>query len=460
MKPTALILVLVTAAVSAATLAGSSQATSPGRNGRIAYMVKDGRGNWQIWVANADLSGPKKLTRGRYDSGWPVWSPNGRRLAFDSNRTDHKPDDSHEVNDVFVMKPDGSGVKKLTDSKGISGDAAWSPKGSLIAFDADRGNKNGFSAIYGIRPNGRGLRKLTHPRHPMSDYKPRFSPDGTQIVFLRERGTADFGPAALFTMHLDGSHLHRLTPFSLHADDSDWSPDGKQIVFDGYPNGPYGDIYTVSASGGAYINVTHDTTGQADPVWSPDGQKILFLDNGYVNGVGRTGLATMSPDGNQRHFIANENLEAHQADWESVAAGAEPLTRVSKRPRPGQYAGTTSEQQGVTFEVSKHGKRVTAFATVDGYNNMCHYTGTPDHIFHYTVKVPSMKIKRSGSFTATVKSILVPGPGGLSGVFRVEGRFSSGIAHGTVTRLNFTCGADASNPTTSDYYETFTAQRT
>lgn len=299
-----------------------SGATSPGRNGRIAYMVKDSQGHWQIWVANGDLSSAKKLSHGRYDSGWAVWAPSGKQFAFDSNRTDPTPNDSHQVNDVFVMNTDGTGVKKLTDSKGISGDAAWSPKGSLIAFDADRGNPKGFSAIYVIRPNGRGLRTLTHPRPPMSDYKPRFSPDGTHVVFIRERGTADFGPAALFTMHVDGSHLHRLTPFSLHADDSDWSPEGKRIVFDGYLSpSAYGDIYAVDATGGSAVNLTRNPAGEAgsaDPAWSPDGTRILFLDNRVLNGVPRTGLATMNPDGSDRHFLSSKNIEAHEADWESV----------------------------------------------------------------------------------------------------------------------------------------------
>jgi Tol biopolymer transport system component len=300
-------------------LASSSQATLPGKDGRIAYMVKDGAGHWQIWVANADLSGARRLTRGRYDSGWPVWSPNGKQLAFDSDRTDHTPNDSHQVNDVFVMKPDGSGVKKLTDSKGVNGDDAWAPNGAWIAFDSDRGSRKGFSAIYIIRPNGRGLRKLTNPRPPLSDYKPRFSPDGKLIVFTREHGTANFGSAALFTMRLDGSHLRRLTPFSFHADDSDWSPDGKQIVFDGYPGSEaFGDIYSVDANGGSVVNLTRDADGQADPAWSPDGTKILFLDNRRVNGIGRTGLATMNPDGSNRQFISSKNVEAHQADWESL----------------------------------------------------------------------------------------------------------------------------------------------
>lgn len=126
-------------------------------------------------------------------------------------------------------------------------------------------------------------------------------------------------PAALFTVRLDGSDLHRLTPFSLHVDDSDWSPDGKRIVFEGYPNGAYGDIYAVAATGGSTVNLTHDSDGQADPTWSPDGTKILFLDNRVVNGVGRTGLATMNPDGSDRQFISSKNVEAHQADWESIA---------------------------------------------------------------------------------------------------------------------------------------------
>jgi len=299
-----------------------SSATSPGRNGRIAYMVEDRRGHWQIWVANSDLSGAKKLTHGRYDSGWAVWSPNGKRFAFDSNRTDHTPNNSRHVNDVFLMKPDGTGVKKLTDSKGVSGDAAWSPNGSSIAFDADRGNRKGFSAIYVIRPNGKKLRRLTNPRPPLSDYKPRFSPDGTHLLFTRAKTPADGAPAALFSMRANGTGLQQLTPYSLHVDDSDWSPDGQWIVIDAYPNPKaYGDIYILDSDGGHLTNLTQNPAGQAgsaDPAWSPDASKILFLDNRVVNGVPRTGLATMDPDGSHRQFLSSKNVEAHQADWESV----------------------------------------------------------------------------------------------------------------------------------------------
>lgn len=104
-------LALIAGALVAALASPLSRAEAPGKNGRIAYMVKDNKDHWQIWVANSDLTGPKRLTHGRYDSGWAVWSPDGKRLAFDSSRTDHTPNDSRHVNDVFVMNADGSGSR-------------------------------------------------------------------------------------------------------------------------------------------------------------------------------------------------------------------------------------------------------------------------------------------------------------------------------------------------------------
>jgi hypothetical protein len=162
-----------------------------------------------------------------------------------------------------------------------------------------------------------------------------------------------------------------------------------------------------------------------------------------------------------------------------AAVSAAAFAVASAWPQPGHYAGLTSEQGlacsanygkarcKVTFNVVDHGQRVAGFTTADGYNGKCHYVGNPPvggwpHIFQYLVKVPPMKVTSIGSFTGTAKATVGTQ---FHGTFRVKGRFAAGKAHGTVTRIGSTrkwqptCGSDTSNPTTSDYLETFTAKR-
>jgi Tol biopolymer transport system component len=311
--------VLGLALLGASVLTPLGGATSPGRDGRIAYMLKDGADHWQVWVASSRLTNPKKLTNGAADSGWAVWSPDGKTLVFDSNRSDPDPNDADVINDVFSVRPDGTDVTMLTDSKGLSGEPAWSPDGALIAMEADRGDRAHGEGIYVINADGTNPRRVTVPPTGSEDGKPRFSPSGKQLVFTRFRGKDLAEKAAVFTVSLDGTHLRRLTTFAIHADDLDWSPDGKRIVFDGYPNsGAYGHIYVIDTTGRHLRNLTPGKTGSADPVWSPDGKTILFLDNRVLGGRGRTGLATMKPDGSAERFISTRNAELHQPDWESV----------------------------------------------------------------------------------------------------------------------------------------------
>src|SRR4051794_14235746 len=134
-------------------------ATPSGVNGRISFMRHDANGFWQVWTANRDLSASHQITSGAYDSGWPVWSPDGTRLVFNSTRDDTQ--GSGSISDIFVMNADGSGVTKLTHSLGWSQEPAWSPTAEWIGFQSDMGSYPDLQGVYVIHPDGTGLRRVT-----------------------------------------------------------------------------------------------------------------------------------------------------------------------------------------------------------------------------------------------------------------------------------------------------------
>jgi Tol biopolymer transport system component len=152
------------------------------------------------------------------------------------------------INDIFKMNPDGTGVVKLTDSGSFNGNPGWSPDGRKIAFESDRADLPGRSEIHVMDANGSNVRRLTTlPADAMLDTAPRFSPDGRRLVFTRY--ITDPGRSALFTVGVDGSGLKQLTPWGNGAADADYSPDGKKLVFEAYPNAQcFGEIYTVDSA--------------------------------------------------------------------------------------------------------------------------------------------------------------------------------------------------------------------
>ncbi|MDX6719229.1 MAG: hypothetical protein QOJ63_1483 [Solirubrobacteraceae bacterium] len=326
-------------AVISITLLGTAVASAdfPGRNGRVTFMRDDEHHVRQIWVATADLRHQTQLSAEDADSGFPVWAPNGSRIAFDTARADPDPADDTAINDVFTMRADGSDVRNLTHAVGFSADPAYSPDGRTIVFDTDLGDPANKQGIYLMSAaDGSHLRRVTSlPQGYESDQAPRFSPDGEWIEFTRYR-LQDRGPdqppleqSALFLVRPNGSGLRQMTSFDLLVGDGDWSPDGRRIVFEtngDVPSGVLPDIYVLNAQGRNLTNITQNTLGpdgtlnlSSDPVWSPDGRLILFLDGHDAPGSIKEGLATMRPDGSDRHFVSPMPQFEHQPDWESIS---------------------------------------------------------------------------------------------------------------------------------------------
>lgn len=320
-------------------------ATHPGTNGRIAFLRWDADGFAQVWTANPDLTAARQVTHGDVNSGWPAWAPDGSRIAFDSDRFDPDPSDGVAVNDVLTMRPDGTDVRKVTDSVGFSGDPAYSPDGTQIAFDATRGVTTGLPdypaslpglSIFVIGSDGTRMRRVTTAPDGMSDTEPRFSPDGNQLVFTRFKGGTVFpkserksrDTSAIFVVDLDGTSLHRITGWGHKTGQADWSPDGDRIVFEEAccRAGTTG-IYTVRTDGTGLTHVVggkiagfgNDTSlkfeGYYDPVWSPDGTQIIAGRETVRDGSYRSGLVLVDPTTGTVDWVSSDVDGEHQPDW-------------------------------------------------------------------------------------------------------------------------------------------------
>lgn len=153
---------------------------------------------YDIFTMNADGTGIKQLTdTPQPASEWvPVWSPDGGKIAFASDRDGDS--------EVYVMNRDGSNLKQLTDNSGYDGNPSWSPDGKTIVFDTDRDGVSDWD-LYFMDANGANLRAITS--NTTNDFDASFSPDGNWLVYLTDRD----GDNEIVIIDINGENQKRLT---------------------------------------------------------------------------------------------------------------------------------------------------------------------------------------------------------------------------------------------------------
>ena len=303
------------ALVVAGLAAGLSQATAPGKNGRIAfsrYELHNAPLTAHIVVANSDGSGQRTITHASrtYHDDHPDWSRDGSRIVFERGCS---PNCSRHI---WTMRPDGSELRRLSprcpSGAFCPDDAfpAYSPDGRQIAFDSYRGPKTGG---YGIMVADANLR---HAHRVATGYTPRWSPDGKQLVFVAQ-------PRAVLSVYVsssDGTGLRRVTPLRLQVSDQpDWSPDGTRILFAAGPSDRW-NLFTIHPDGTGLRQLTdfRGLTKVEVGSYSPDGKSIVFSTVvGAVNRPSATlaDVFVMSADGTDIRPVTRTRNWDGSADW-------------------------------------------------------------------------------------------------------------------------------------------------
>ncbi|HUS13746.1 MAG TPA: hypothetical protein VM536_01905 [Chloroflexia bacterium] len=256
-------------------------------DGRRIAFVSQRTGSPQVFVMNADGSDPTRLTQTRSTDFDPAWSPDGRRIAFASDR------ETTLLPELYVMNADGSGATRLTDRG--SWEPAWSPDGELIAF---RGYYSGSYLLTLIHPDGSAPTPFTELHG--EDAEPTWSPDGRQLAF--RAFTTYF---EIFVMNRDGSGLQRITDSGRREADWEpaWSPDGRRIAFRAAVGEHNSDIYVMDADGSHRAQLTTHPASDASPAWSPDGRHLAFT----TDRDGPLEIYVMNPDGSDQHALTRDD---------------------------------------------------------------------------------------------------------------------------------------------------------
>ena len=257
----------------------------------------------ELFAVDPNGKGLARLTRSAATDSHPVVSPDGRRIAFVSDR---------DGNDEIYVVTNGDDVTRLTSNPGrIDTTPAWSPDGKRIAWAS---GLPGELDLYVMNADGSGKQALV--TSPGDDAEPAWSPGGKQIAFASNRE----GNYDVWIAEVTGGERQQLT--DVPADDREpaWSPEGTRLAFVSNRDGNE-EIYTLNRSGLDLTRLTVDPAPDRHPTWAPDAGRIAF--------ARANSIFLMAADGSAQTRLTS----GAGPDWGELAVAAPVAAPVPPKPQ-------------------------------------------------------------------------------------------------------------------------------
>lgn len=286
---------------------------------RLAFLRYSSHGVGDLFVQFLKSGSALQVTHDRHAIRGESWESNNHRLVFSSNREGGF--------QFWSIDASGQDLRPLGMEASSVSDPDVAPDGKAVAFVEPVQNWN----IWRV-PVDAG--KLGAPQLFLSstgrNHSPRYSPDGSRIVFVSDRS----GSWEIWTADANGTELKQLTHFTgPWLGGLSWSPDGKWIAFDIRKNS-HSSLYRISSSGGSPQAIAASNAEERMPVYSRDGSSIYFnSDRDGSVGIWKYSFAdgAVKRVSAQSGFLVRESLNDQslylgdeQGSLWQVASGAEP----------------------------------------------------------------------------------------------------------------------------------------